>query len=108
LRHAAIRPSRILTPRTIERFHSSFATKKFRSISTGAWDDSSFGRSVFSFTVSVLTVAPRFKDGGRGEADPVAIALEEPGNSEPLRMIASEPGMDAVNLLEPVDEPGGR
>jgi hypothetical protein len=31
----------------------------------------------------------------------VAIALEESGNSEPLRMIASEPGMDAVNLLEP-------
>jgi hypothetical protein len=23
-------------------------------------------------------------------------------------MIASEPGMDAVNLLEPVDEQGGR
>jgi hypothetical protein len=52
--------------------------------------------------------APRFKEGGLGETDPVAIALEEPGNSEPLRMIASEPGMDAINLLEPVDEPGGR
>jgi hypothetical protein len=52
--------------------------------------------------------APRFKNGGPGETDPVAVALEETGNSEPLRMIASEPGMDAVNLLEPVDEPGGR
>src|SRR5262249_2369134 len=50
----------------------------------------------------------RCKDGGLGETDPVAIALEEPGNSEPLRMIASEPGMDAVHLLEPVDEPGRR
>ena len=39
--------------------------------------------------------------------DSVAIALEEPGHTEPLRMIASEPAMDAVNLLEPVDEPGG-
>jgi hypothetical protein len=52
--------------------------------------------------------APRFKDGGLAETDPVAIALEEPGNSQPLRMIASEPGMDAVNLLEAVDEPGRR
>src|SRR5262249_1307181 len=51
--------------------------------------------------------APRFKDGGLGETDPVAIALEESGNSESLRMIASEPGMDAANLLEPVDELGG-
>jgi hypothetical protein len=52
--------------------------------------------------------APRFEDGGLGETDPVAIALEEPGNADPLRMIASEPGMDAVNLLELVAEPGGR
>jgi hypothetical protein len=52
--------------------------------------------------------APRFKYGGLGERSPVAIALEEPGNSESLRMVTSEPGMDAVDLLEPVDEPGGR
>ena len=52
--------------------------------------------------------APRFKDGGLGKPDAVAIALEEPGNSKPFRVIASEPGMDAVDLLESVGEPTGR
>ena len=47
--------------------------------------------------------APRFEDGGPGEPKTVAIALEEPRSSEPLRMIASETRMDAAELLEPID-----
>src|SRR5712671_2750261 len=52
--------------------------------------------------------APRFKDGGLGEPDAVAIALEGSGNPKPLRVIPSEPGMEAVDLLESVGEPTGR
>src|SRR5258708_33122354 len=52
--------------------------------------------------------APRFKDGGLGEPDAVSIAPEGSGNSKPLRLIPSEPEMEAVDLLESVGEPTGR
>jgi len=51
--------------------------------------------------------APRFKDGGLGEPDAAAIALEGSGNPKPLRVIPSEPGMEAVDILESVGEPTG-
>jgi len=53
----AIKPSRIPTLRTADSFHASFATKNFRSISTGQWCSCS-GRSDFSSTtMPVLLMA---------------------------------------------------
>src|SRR6266545_74958 len=40
--------------------------------------------------------------------DAIAVALEEPGNAHPLGMIASEAGVDPIDLLERVGEPRGR
>ena len=51
---------------------------------------------------------PLLERGGPGEAGPVAVALEKPGDPEPLRMIAPESGMDTVDLLEPIDDLNGR
>ncbi len=52
--------------------------------------------------------APRSKDGRFRETDAVPIALEEPGNAHPLGMVATEAGVDSIDLLETVGEPRGR
>ena len=48
--YAAIKPSRMLTLRTVDCLQSSLATKNFRSISIGPWCSCSLGRSNFSRT----------------------------------------------------------
>jgi len=42
---------------------------------------------------------------GLGQTRPLSIAFEVAGDAEALGMVAPEAGMDAVHLLEPVDEP---
>src|SRR5258705_9052335 len=48
---------------------------------------------------------PRLKDGGFRETDAFPIAFEEPGNTHPLGMIATEARVEAIDLLESVGEP---
>src|SRR5947209_4761198 len=52
--------------------------------------------------------AARLKDGRFRETDATAIAVEKPGNAHPPGMVAAEAGMDPVDVLETVREPGGR
>src|SRR5579871_6165235 len=52
--------------------------------------------------------APRPKDGRLRQPDAVAVALEEPGNADPLGMVTAEAGMGSTDLLERVGEPSGR
>jgi len=57
---------------------------------------------------SITGTRPGSKDGGLGEPDAVAIALEGSGTPRPLRVISVGTGMEAVDLLESVGEPTGR
>jgi hypothetical protein len=41
------------------------------------------------------------------EPSAVAVAVEETGDANPLGVIATEPGVDTVDLLEPIDEARG-
>jgi hypothetical protein len=52
--------------------------------------------------------APRSEDERCRETDALPIAFKQSGNAHPLGMIAPESGVDSIDLLESVGEPGGR
>ena len=51
--------------------------------------------------------APGSKDDRLRETDAIAIAFEEPGDAQPLGMIATEAGVDSIDVLESVGKPSG-
>src|SRR5438876_10937665 len=52
--------------------------------------------------------APLSKENRFRETVAIPVAFEEPGNAHPPGMIATEPGVDSIHLLETVGEPRGR
>ena len=51
---------------------------------------------------------PWLEDSRFREPNAVSVALEETGDANPLGVIATETGVDAVDFLETVGEPRGR
>jgi len=51
--------------------------------------------------------APRLEDERFRETDAIPIAFKEPGNAQPLGMIATEAGVGPIDVLESVGEPRG-